>query len=132
MKAAFVLLASCLALAGNANIKDDGWIYDGPMSCIFDQSRGPQPCKQYRREGSVSTWQYLWKNEQSEEVRYEPHLGLIGVSRFTIGEFQDKRCNGGEKIDAASFEPDRERLVIGVPDEGCMFYVNQPNLPDFD
>ena len=113
-----------------------GWIYNGVRSCIFDEipwNTKPTRCDQYYQEiehrtksGSVwNEYRWMWKGGSGLEVRYTSRIGTVGIGVFTIGQLFDGRSDlpGHASMNAVSYSPNREELVIGVPGEGYEFSV---------
>jgi hypothetical protein len=125
-----IALAGLCSASGTALAHGD-WLDDGARSCTFDGMIAPMPCRQYHQaiaheeaDGTRWTeWRWMWKAGDGHEVHYAAHVGMVGVSSFTIGEISDKNHAFDPDTQAVSYARGREELVIGVPGDGYEFSV---------
>lgn len=114
--------------------QDDGpeWLFDHSRICEFPVQSGqarPQACDAYFRKLEVEAEdgrsyrvsEHSWRGEDGRVISYRATTGVLGVSEFTIGRFTDSLANDRVGATAVSYSPDRETLIIGVPNEGISF-----------
>ena len=129
--ATLMLVVSINANADTPSSKLAGWVSDGQQKCMFDEGLTEETCTGFHRitqrkvqGGKVDAeYVWMWKSRNGIVVRYSPQIGIVGVSRFTIGELFDARSNlpGHTSDHAVSYSPNDHELVIGVPGEGYQF-----------